>query len=231
MRNKTGSKFKAVVFDLDGTLVDSAPDLQAAINRMLALTGRQKLSVDAVTGMIGDGVPKLVERALEASGGIPDGDAVEMLAGSLSKFIDEYDGRNAELTKPYPGVAETLAKLRKAGFAMAVCTNKPQAATMEILEAFDLARYFNAALGGDALEGIRKPDPKHLIATLDALGTAPAEAVMVGDHLNDLACARAAGSPAVLCSYGYSRVPVTELGADVVIDEFNKLPDALASLS
>ena len=231
MNTSLGSKFKAVVFDLDGTLVDSAPDLQAAMNRMLAQIGRDELSVEAVTGMIGDGVPKLVERGLEASGGIPDGDAVEGLAKMLSKFADEYKGHGTELTKPYPGVIETLANLRQAGIAMAVCTNKPQAATMEILEALDLARYFNAALGGDALDGIRKPDPKHLIAALDAVGATPGEAVMVGDHLNDLAVARATGSPAVLCTYGYSRVPVTELGADAVIDAFDQLPDALANLS
>ena len=175
MRNKTSSTIKAIVFDLDGTLVDSAPDLQSAINRMLAQIGREELSVDAVKGMIGDGVPKLVERALEATGGLPDGDAVESLALSVSKFADEYKGHDAEQTRPYPGVPETLAKLRKAGFAMAVCTNKPQDATMEILEAFDLERFFNAALGGDVLEGIRKPDPKHLIAALDAVGATPAE--------------------------------------------------------
>ncbi|MBL6927814.1 MAG: phosphoglycolate phosphatase [Rhodospirillales bacterium] len=222
---------KAIVFDLDGTLVDSAPDLQAAINRVLGWAGRDTLSIEAVKGMVGDGVQKLVERALDATGGIPDEQEVEKLSFWVSRFLDEYKGHDAELTKPYPGVPETLAKLREAGFAMAVCTNKPQAATMEILEAFDLSRFFNAALGGDVLEGIRKPDPKHLIATLDALRATPAEAVMIGDHLNDLACARAAGSPAVLCTYGYSRVPVTELGADAVIDAFDKLPDALAGLS
>ena len=231
MDNTSTATIKAVVFDLDGTLVDSAPDLQAAMNRMLAQIGRQELSVEAITGMIGDGVPKLVERALEATGGIPNGDSVEELARSVGDFADEYNGHGAESTKPYPGVPETLAKLREAGFSMAVCTNKPQAATMEILQALDLARYFIAALGGDVLDGIRKPDPKHLLAALDALGVTPAEAVMVGDHLNDLACARAAGSPVVLCSYGYSRVPVGELGADVVIDAFDQLPETLKTLS
>ena len=222
---------KAITFDLDGTLVDSAPDLQAALNHVLTWAGRSTLDIDRVKGMVGDGVQKLVERALEATGGIPDAEAVETLSHWVSRFIDEYQSHDIELTRPYPGVPETLDRLRKDGFALAVCTNKPQAATMHILDAFGLSKYFNAVLGGDVLDGIRKPDPKHLLATLAGLGVEPSEAVMVGDHLNDLACARGAGSPAVLCTYGYSRVPVTELGADAVIEHFADLPKALKSLS
>ncbi len=222
---------KAIAFDLDGTLVDSAPDLQAALNRVLSWAGRSSLDVDRVKGMVGDGVHKLVERALEATGGVPDAEAVETLAHWVSRFVDEYEGCDCELTRPYPGVTETLTLLRQAGISLAVCTNKPQAATLHILEAFGLSKFFDAVLGGDVLDGVRKPDPQHLLATLAGLGVQPTEAVMVGDHLNDLACARGAGSPAVLCSYGYSRVPVSELGADAVIDHFQDLPKALKSLS
>ena len=222
---------KAIAFDLDGTLVDSAPDLQAALNRVLTWAGRDTLELDRVKGMVGDGVQKLVERALAATGGVPDSEAVETLSHWVSRFIDEYQSHDVELTHPYPGVPETLARLHEQGIALAVCTNKPQAATMHILEAFDLSKYFDAVLGGDVLDGVRKPDPMHLLATLAGLGVEPAEAVMVGDHLNDLACARGAGAPAVLCSYGYSRVPVSGLGADAVIDNFVDLPEALAGLS
>jgi phosphoglycolate phosphatase len=222
---------KAITFDLDGTLVDSAPDLRAALNRVLSWADRRALDIDQVKGMVGDGVQKLVERALEATGGVPDDKAIDTLSHWVSRFVDEYQGCDCDLTRPYPDVAEVLARLRQDGIALAVCTNKPQAATMHILEAFGLAKYFDAVLGGDVLDGVRKPDPKHLLATLAGLGVGPAEAVMVGDHLNDLACARGAGSPAVLCSYGYSRVPVSELGADAVIDRFQDLPKALKSLS
>lgn len=222
---------KAVAFDLDGTLIDSAPDLRAAINRMLTGAGRETLGLDAVKDMIGDGVQKLVERALEATGGVPGSEGDETLTQWVSRFADEYEGHSADLTRPYPGVVETLAQLRKQGYQMAVCTNKPQTATINVLEAFALSVFFDSVLGGDVLDGARKPNPRHLLATLDGLGVTPAEAVMVGDHLNDLACARAAGSRVVLCAYGYSRVPAEELGADAVIERLADLPAALKTLS
>lgn len=231
MNSVPDGKVKAIAFDLDGTLVDSAPDLQAALNRVLTWADRQSLEVDQVKGMVGDGVRKLVERALAATGGVPDVEAVETLSHWVSRFVDEYQGHDAELTQPYPGVPETLAELRAAGYALAICTNKPQTATMHILDAFGLSRHFDAVLGGDVLTGVRKPDPKHLLAVLAGLGVEPAQAVMVGDHLNDLACARGAGAPAVLCAYGYSRVPVSELGADAVIERIDQLPDAIAAIS
>lgn len=226
-----GTLPKAVVFDLDGTLIDSAPDLQASINRMLAWAGRGPLPVDTVKAMVGDGVPKLVERALAATGGVPDGGGADALAGWVARFGDDYENCGFPLTRPFAGVLDVLARLHAAGLSLALCTNKPQAATIEILKRLDLARFFGAVLGGDALDGVRKPDPRHPLAALKALGAAPKEAVMVGDHLNDLACARAAGMPAILCAYGYSRVPVAELGADAVIDGIADLPEALAALA
>jgi phosphoglycolate phosphatase len=231
MSNSQERTVKAVAFDFDGTLIDSAPDLQAAINRVLTWAGRKTLDVESVKGMVGDGVQKLVERALEATGGVPDADSVETLAKWVSRFLDEYQGHDADLTHAYDGVHATLEQLKADGYRLAVCTNKPQAATISILDALGLAGFFDAVLGGDVIEGVRKPDPKHLLATLAALDVTPGQAVMVGDHLNDLACARAAGAPAILCSYGYSRVPVSELGADAVIERFEDLPAVIASLS
>lgn len=222
---------QVIVFDLDGTLVDSAPDLLASINRVLGTSGRRNLELAEVTGMVGDGVPKLVERALVATGGVPDGESVENLAGWVSRYLDDYQSHHTELTRPYPGVPETLESLRATGFQLAVCTNKPHQATMAILETLGLAGMFNAVLGGDVLDGVRKPDPRHLMAVLSGLGVAPDAAVMVGDHLNDLACARGAGSSAVLCAYGYSRTPVDELGADAVIERFDELPKAIEGLA
>ena len=231
MTRQPGPGPNAIVFDLDGTLIDSAPDLQASINRMLAAAGRGPLTVEAVKAMVGDGVPKLVERALAATGGVPDGGAGNDLAAWVARFGGDYEGCGFPLTHPFSGVPDVLAALREAGVALAICTNKPQAATDEILDRLHLARFFGAVIGGDAIAGVRKPDPGHLLAALKALGVGPAAAVMVGDHVNDLDCGRAAGTRVVLCAYGYSRTPVRELGADVVIGRIEDLPAALATLA
>ena len=231
MPNARRHPLAAIVFDLDGTLIDSAPDLQAALNRVFADTGRRSLSVEEVTGMIGDGVEKLVERALDATGGVSRDREIQELSSWVSRFLDSYGGHGADLTRAYPGVPETLKQLYERGVRLAVCTNKPQAATVEVLEKLDLFSFFGAVVGGDALNGIRKPDPRHLLATLEGLGAAPESAVMVGDLGNDVAVARAAGLPVILCRHGYARVPVEELGPDAVIDRFTDLPEALDRLA
>ena len=231
MPNARPQPLAAIVFDLDGTLIDSAPDLQAALNRVFANTGRRSLSVEEVTGMIGDGVEKLVARALDATGGASGGDELKELSAWVSQFLDSYGGHGADLTRVYPGVPETLKRLRDEGWLLGVCTNKPQAASIEVLEKLGLYGFFGAVLGGDALDGVRKPDPRHLLATLEALKAAPEAAVMVGDLGNDVRAARAAGLPVILCRHGYARVPLEELGADAVIDHFTDLPAALARLA
>ncbi|WP_316980024.1 phosphoglycolate phosphatase [Shumkonia mesophila] len=230
MNHLPGPGPQAIVFDLDGTLIDSAPDLQAAINRTLAADGRPPLSVEAVKAMVGDGVPKLVERAFAATGGLPGGGA-DALAAWVARFGEDYENCGFPLTRPFAGTLPVLAALGDAGFKLALCTNKPQAATVEILDRLDLARFFDAVVGGDAVPGVRKPHPGHLLAALAALGVEPARAAMVGDHLNDLSCARGAGMPVVLCAYGYSRTPVGEMGADAVIERIEDLPAALAALA
>ena len=231
MNHLPGPGPQAIVFDLDGTLIDSAPDLQAAINRTLAEAGRGPLTVEAVKAMVGDGVPKLVERAFTATGGLPDGGAADGMAAWVARFGEDYENCGFPLTHPFAGTLGVLAQLRDAGLPLGLCTNKPQAATLEILDRLGLARFFGAVIGGDAVPGVRKPHPGHLLAALDALGVEPARAVMVGDHLNDLSCARGAGMPVVLCAYGYSRTPVREMGADAVIERIEDLPAALAALA
>lgn len=226
MNHLPGRRPQAVVFDLDGTLIDSAPDLQAAINRILAEAGRGPLAVEAVKAMVGDGVPKLVERAFAATGGLPDD-----MAAWVARFGEDYENCGFPLTHPFAGTLAVLAQLRDAGLPLALCTNKPQVATEEILERLGLAGFFGAVIGGDAVPGMRKPHPGHLLAAIKALGVEPARSVMVGDHLNDLSCARGAGMPVVLCAYGYSRTPVQDMGADAVIERIEDLPAALAALA
>ncbi len=219
--------FGAVIFDLDGTLVDSAPDLTRALNRLLDELKRPALDLEAVVGMIGDGATKLVERAMTATGGLGPGDDLGSLTG---RFLNLYEGATAVDTRPYPGVCEALANLSAQGCRLGVCTNKPEAPARAVLEDVGLAGFFGAVLGGDSLGEIRKPDPRHLLAVLDRLGIGAGRAVMVGDNANDVAAARAAGLPVILRAGGYTRVPAADLGADLVIEDFAALPAALTTL-
>ena len=207
-------RLKAILFDLDGTLVDSAADLQDALNALLAEEGLAPLDLQAVKGMVGDGVAKLVERGLTARGA-----GLDRLPARVARFMELYEPNAARLTRPYPLVAETLESLRQRGLRLAVVTNKPHAATMRILGALDLARFFDAVVGGDTL-GRRKPDPAPLLHAMRALDAAPAETLMVGDNHHDVAAARAAGVPVAVVAYGYARKPAAELGADRVLDSF-----------
>ncbi|MBI3444470.1 MAG: phosphoglycolate phosphatase [Magnetospirillum sp.] len=212
------SGLKAVLFDLDGTLIHSLPDLVAAVNRLLASEGRRPLSDEAVKSMVGDGAGTLVTKALMATGGMSGSDVAPFLA----RFLADYEPRSAETTTVWPGVFETLARLKAAGLALAVCTNKPSRATAEVLAALDLARYFDLVVGADDAPAI-KPDPAHVTCILDRLGVRADQAVMVGDSANDILSARAAGLRSIALSFGYAHGPVDELGADLVIDDFREL--------
>lgn len=206
----------AVIFDLDGTLVDTAPDLGDALNRLLSEHGRDAIGADGLRRMIGDGVAKLVERGFLATGGLPG-----ELGGLVRRFLALYEPAIADRSLPFPGVVQTLAALKQAGLRLGVCTNKPDEATRRLLEALDLHRYFDAVSGGDV--PARKPDARHLLGVVERLGTAPARALMVGDSTNDVAAARNANVPVVVVSFGYTVVPATELGADAVVDSFAEL--------
>jgi phosphoglycolate phosphatase len=212
--------------DLDGTLVDSLPDLAAAIDELLEGEGRPGLAPEAVAAMVGDGVPKLIERALAATGGVPgDGE----LAALVARYLPIYEARMTELTRPYPGAIETLRALKAAGWRLAVCTNKPEAPSRAIVAGLGFEGLFEAISGGDSLP-VKKPDPGHLLGLLASLRAAPGAAVMLGDSRNDVLAARAAGLPAVAIAHGYGGTPTRELGADRVIESFAELPAALAAL-
>lgn len=213
-----------LVFDLDGTLIDSAPDLHAALNRLMETQGRRLLDLSQVIAMIGDGVSMLVRRAFEATGGVP-GDFDEQ----LKRYHAIYGAAVARLTAPYPGVMETLTSLHEAGHRMAICTNKPEQATHAVLEALGLARFFSAVAGGDSLP-VRKPDAGHLLGTLAMLDSRPQRAIMIGDSHNDILVAINARVRSIAVSYGYRHQPVEELGADIVIDSFSEVPEALGRL-
>lgn len=214
-----GTARNILVFDLDGTLVDSAPDLHRCLNAVLAEQGRAAVSLADIRAMVGDGAAKLVERGFADTGTPVEAAALPAL---VQRFLRHYSAGRHALTRVFPGVVETLAQLRERGCRLGVCTNKPYGPTMEILEILGLTGYFGAVTGGDSLP-VRKPDPGHLLGTLDLLGAAANHAAMIGDSANDVAVARAAGMPALVVRYGYTRVPVEELGADAVIDRFDEI--------
>ena len=218
----------ALVFDLDGTLVDSAPDIGTAINKVLREDGRPGLDPAAVISFVGDGAAQLVYRAFAASGPAPQGAALDAL---LARFMAHYHAGPATLTTPYPDVDRVLTRLKQAGHRLGVCTNKPDALTAAVLEGTGLARHFDAAVGPDMVSR-RKPDPAHLRATLDAMKVAPGmPAIMVGDSINDVRAARGLGLPCICVTYGYIHGRIEDWGADLLIDRFADLPAALGRLT
>ncbi|MEQ8195946.1 MAG: phosphoglycolate phosphatase [Rhodospirillales bacterium] len=219
---------KAVIFDLDGTLIDSAPDLMMTANRILTAAGRRTVGLEEVQGMIGDGMPTLMTRCFKATGGLP-GES-EMKA-HIRTFLEVYTGEDVEPDHLYPGAADTLETLKGAGFTLGLCTNKNYGPTMTIMKKLNLARYFAAISGGDSVPGVRKPDPGHLRAVMQAIGIAPDQAVMVGDKIHDVDCAHGAGLKAIAVSFGYASRPMEELGADAVVDSLADVPATVARLN
>lgn len=212
---------RAIVFDLDGTLIDSAAELRQALNLALGTMGRRALSVREVTAMIGDGIVRLTERALAATGA-PQTDAA--LDRAVAAVKDAYAGLPP--SSLYGGARETLADLTSRGIALALCTNKPIDATLRLMDQLGLTACFEAVAGGDSYP-TKKPDPTPVRGLLAQLGVTPGAAAMIGDSSNDINAGRAAGLTTVAVSYGYSLVPVLELGADLVVD---RLPDLLTVL-
>jgi len=220
-------QLQAVIFDLDGTLIDSAPDITVAVNKLLTRYGRPTIGVEQVRGMVGDGAPILLRRAFAATGaGIDPAAAPEV----YDTFLDYYENQPSSPDSIFPGVPETLDLLLKRGLRLGLCTNKPERVTTEVLAQLDLARFFQAVAGGDTLS-VRKPDGGHVAWVMEQLGAGAGSAVMVGDNHNDIAAARGAGIPVIAVSYGYPHIPTAEMGADAIIDHFTELPAMLDTLS
>jgi phosphoglycolate phosphatase len=187
-----------LVFDLDGTLVHSAPDIHAAASVMLAEMGRPELDLATITGFIGNGIEKLAERALRATGGVP----AEGIGPGLAILRRAYDADLVGRTRPFDGVTEALGHLRAAGHRLAICTNKPEAPARELCAALGLDSYFDAIVGGDTLS-VKKPDPAPLLHAIAAVGGTPGDTVYVGDSGVDHDTAKAAGIRFVLYEGGY----------------------------
>ncbi|GAB4533224.1 MAG: phosphoglycolate phosphatase [Roseibium sp.] len=211
-----------LVFDLDGTLIDSAPDLHAAASRLLAREGLPPLSLETVRSFIGNGVPVLVERVMAATG-------LETSRRDplVEAFLEDYSAHATDLTRPYSGVPETLRELQETGYLLGVLTNKPEAPARQILADLGLEDLFDAVVGGDSL-GTRKPDPAGLRHLQTELGGGPV--VFVGDSEVDAETAVRAGVPFALFSEGYRKRPVSELPHHVCFASFEGLPDLIDGL-
>jgi len=215
-----------LVFDLDGTLVDTAPDLVGALNAVLALENLAPVSLEELRRMVGAGVRVMIQRGLAAREHEVSEERFEELAAA---FLVHYEHHIADESQLYPDVRDVLERYRADGVRLAVCTNKPEKLSFLLLDALDLRGYFAAVCGADTFAA-RKPDPSHLLGTIERAGGDVAQAIMIGDSQTDLATARAAGVPVILMSYGYTDVPAAELGADRVLADFAGVPAAARDL-
>lgn len=213
--------FSAVVFDLDGTLIHSAPDMHVAVNRMLERLGRAPLSLEQVVSFVGEGVFKLVERSLRATGDVGEAPP-PLLDQGVALFRAFYGEAPAELTQPYDGVGALMERLTEQTIPLGVCTNKPEEPTRAILDALALSAPFGAVVGGDRLT-VRKPDPAPLRLCFEELRADPAQGLYVGDSETDEATAAALGAPFALYTGGYRKKPPGDFKTVFAFDRYDAL--------
>jgi phosphoglycolate phosphatase len=215
-----------VVFDLDGTLVDSAPDLVATLNIVFAGEGLPPVAYETARNLVGGGARSMIERSLRAEGRKVGVDEMDRL---VKEFIAHYAAHIADRSRPFPGLEAALDKLGAVGCRFAVCTNKLEWLSVRLLDALGLSNRFVAICGADTF-GLRKPNPEFLRRTIACAGGKMDHAVMVGDSGTDIATARAAGVPVVAVDYGYTETPVDEFGPERVISALGELPNAIFEL-
>jgi phosphoglycolate phosphatase len=209
-----------IAFDLDGTLVDTAPDLMGALNVVLGERGLPPVADDASRILVGRGARALIARGFSLAGEQLDEAEVE---GLVTRFIEVYRGRIASESRPFDGLEAALDRLAAEGARLCVCTNKRSDLSLALLDALGLTRRFAAVTGADKAPR-SKPDPSHFLAAIAEAGGDPSRALMVGDSINDVLSAQAAGAPVVVVSFGYTETPASELGGDALIHRFADLP-------
>jgi phosphoglycolate phosphatase len=216
-----------VVFDLDGTLVDTAPDLIATLNEVFGRAGLRQVAFAQARNMVGGGARALIERGLAAGGRTLGKAEIDRL---YREFIDHYAAHVADRSRPFPGVEAALDELERSGCRLAVCTNKLEWLSLRLLDALGLKDRFAAICGADTF-GVAKPDPAILHGTVARAGGRAEEAMMVGDSATDVLVARAAGMPVIAVDFGYSETPVATLAPDWMLSSFTALPEAVFALS
>lgn len=217
---------RAVIFDLDGTLVDTAPDLMRATNFVLGEMGRRPLEMAEVRAFVGHGARALLTRGLAATGGLPEGYDVEP---DYRRFVDYYAANIAHSSAPFPGLVKLLERLKAEGFGLGVCTNKLEGLSVLLLDALHLSPFFGSVVGPDTL-GVAKPDPKPFYEAVNRLDLDSPRALMVGDSETDILTARNAGVPVIAVPFGYTPRPVAEFGPDRLIGHFDEAYDAIQEL-
>lgn len=217
---------RAVIFDLDGTLVDTAPDLWAATNHVLAKMGRHSITLEEVRVFVGHGARALITRGLAATGGLPENFDIEP---AYREFVSFYADHIAGGSVPFPGLIALLDRLAAEGIAMGVCTNKLEGLSVRLLEALDMMRYFGSVIGPDTL-GIAKPDPRPFHESVARLGLDRPRALMVGDSETDILTARAAGVPVIAVPFGYTPRPVAEFSPDRIVSHYDDMWEAIEAL-
>lgn len=215
-----------VVFDLDGTMIHTAPDLVGATNHVMVQSGLPPAAPEIIVPAVGGGARAMITAALHAAGHPPDRVEMDPL---LNMFTQYYIANIAEESHPFPGLVDTLDHFAAARCNMGVCTNKRHANAVLLLETLQLGGYFGAVLGADSLE-VRKPHPDHVLTTIARCGGDAARAVMVGDSAPDMEAARAAGIPCIAVTHGYSPEPVESLAPDRIVDSLADLPEAVRAL-
>jgi phosphoglycolate phosphatase len=217
---------RIVVFDLDGTLVDTAPDLINALNFILDREGLPPVPLHAARNMIGAGARKLIERGLELEGRAATVEDINRLTGD---FIDHYAAHIADASRPFEGVESALDDLSALGYRFAVCTNKLEWLSKLLLDRLGLSARFSAICGADTF-GVAKPDPAILRQTVARAGSQLSSAIMVGDAGPDIGVARRAGIPVIGVEFGYTEVPIADLKPDRLIGHMRELPAAVEGL-
>ena len=215
-----------IVFDLDGTLIDTAPDLIDTLNVVLTREGLRPLGYAEARNLIGGGARRMIEAGLHAEGRALADTVVDRM---FDDFIAHYGEHVADRSRPFPGLEAALDRLSAEGYRFAVCTNKLEGLSRRLLDALGLTSRFEAICGQDTF-GIQKPDPEILLRTISQAGGELARSIMIGDSGTDVATARAAGTPVVAVDFGYSDPPVATLGPDRLISHFDALPDAVRNL-
>ncbi|MFT4162552.1 HAD family hydrolase [Shinella sp.] len=216
-----------VVFDLDGTLIDTAHDLVASLNHTIGLEGLEPVGYGDLTYLVGHGGQVMIKRAFALRGReISD----EELQRMLAVFVEHYADAMPGVSVPYPGLTDAMDRLAGTGYRLAVCTNKMEGLARRLVDGLGLGARFAAITGGDTF-AVRKPDAEHLLGTVRLAGADPKRTVMIGDSLNDMLVARNAGVPSIGVPFGYSDVPVAELEPNHVIAHFDELtPDLVERL-
>ena len=212
-----------LVFDLDGTLVDTAPDLIDTLNVVFAREGMPAVPYEAARNLIGGGARAMIVRGIEAEGRTVPPDTLDRM---FADFLKYYSAHIADRSRPFPGLVDALDALAAHGHRLAVCTNKLENLSLLLLKALDLAPRFAAICGQDTF-GVQKPDPEILRRTIAVAGGDPRHAIMIGDSQTDILTARAAGIPVIAVDFGYSERPVSEFGPDRVIGHYAQLPQTI----